>query len=169
MVQLPLRLFPLRETQVLGFMKALDPPKSVLEYQGLLAKLLLPNPRKIKRVLNILSVADQIAAATEGLAALNLKRDVIARLVVLQVQSGALYSEVAQLPELLVALEGVYAGKLDKDDVTAFVGFGSRAEAIQQLCKDYHRPESYLRELFEGSPFEPIREGLPVYLTMLGG
>ncbi|PYT06544.1 MAG: hypothetical protein DMF60_09145 [Acidobacteria bacterium] len=169
MVQLPLHLFPLRETQVLSFMKALGAPKSVMEHQELLAKLLLPNPRKIKRVLNILSVADEIAVATEGLAALNLKRDVVARLVVLQVQSGELYAEVAQIPDLLLALENVYAQKLDRNDLTAFVAFGSRAEAIQQLCKDYYRPESYLREVFKDSPFKAVEKQLATYLTMLGG
>ena len=169
MVQLPLQLFPLRETQVLSFMRALAPPKAVMEHEELLARLLLPNPRKIKRVLNILSVADAILTGTEGLAALNLKADVIARLVVLQVQSGDLYAEVTGQPDLLVALEDVYAQKIKTDDETAFVAFGSRAAAIQELCKTFHRPESYLREVFKGGPFKPVKEHLPIYLTMLGG
>jgi hypothetical protein len=169
MVQLPLQLFPLRETQVLNFIQNLAPPQAVTEQQKLLAEILLPNPRKIKRVLNILSVAYAIMDATEGLAALNLKRDLIARLVVLQVQSGELYAEAAQQPDLLAALEEVYAGKLDKNDLNAFVAFGSRAEAIQELCKAYHRPESYLGVLFKGSSFKELQKQLATYLTMLGG
>jgi hypothetical protein len=169
LVQLPLQLFPLYQRQVRDFVTALAPPQSVLDHLDLLEKLLLPNPRKIKRVVNILSVTNLVMEATDGIAALNLAPELILRLVVLQVQSGDLYAEITKQSDFLVALEEVYAQKLRVDKDQDFAAYGDRAAAIQRLCKIYYRPDTYLSEVFKQSNFAAVKSNLMIYLSMLGG
>jgi hypothetical protein len=54
MVQLPLSLFPLHRTQVETFVSKFNPPAALQLHLALLRDTLEPNPRKIKRALNIL-------------------------------------------------------------------------------------------------------------------
>lgn len=167
MVQLPLPLFPLNRTQVRSFTKSLNPPAVVAKQLDLFGTLLLPNPRTIKRILNILAVTSAIIAASPDLATLN--PDIVARLVVLQVQSGDLYAEVIKQPDFLLALEAFYEGSGTQQVLESFRKFGPRAAIFQKLAKSYHHPDSYLAKLFEGSPFEKIGKELPAYLTLLKG
>ena len=169
LVQLPLQLFPLHQKQVGDFVTALAPPKLVLDHLDLLKKLLLPNPRKIKRVVNILTVTNLVMEATDGIAKFNLAPELILRLVVLQVQSGDLYAEITKQSDFLVALEEVYAQKLSVDKDQDFAAYGDRAAAIQRLCKIYYRPDTYLSEVFKQSNFAAVKSNLMIYLSMLGG
>lgn len=168
MVQLPLQLFPLHRQQVEEFMRRFNPPPAVQAHLPLLKELLDPNPRKIKRILNILTCVSQVAEGTAGLD--KLRPDVLVRLVVLQVQSGDLFGEVVKQPELLLALEATYTGKLTPTEPKGYQNeYGSRAELIQKFCQMHHRPGSYLSCLFKGEPFKPIGDLLPTYFAMFGG
>jgi predicted KAP-like P-loop ATPase len=168
MVQLPLYLFPLHTTQVRAFINDHNPPQGILDQLDLLEKLLLPNPRKIKRVINILTVINSIVEATALTS--QLKADLIARLVVLQVQSGELHAEIVKQPDLLVALEKVYINEIQTNNADKFVEFGDRAASIRKLCEKYHQPESYLGALFKSSEFRKIKKNeLSTYLTLIGG
>lgn len=131
MVQLPLQLFPLPTVQVHDFIKALTPSESVFDHIDILKAVVDPNPRKIKRILNILTVTMAIMDATPGLNALD--KGIVTRLVVLQVQSGDLYSEILKQPILLTTLEGVFAGNLRPENGADFHALGDRGEAIRNL------------------------------------
>lgn len=167
MVQLPLYLLPLHPEQVDRFIQSLEPGEAVLEHLALLRAVLARNPRKIKRILNILAVAHAIARNSSFPAALDFS--LVARLVVLQVQSATLYSQVRLEPDLLVALEGVYVQRLNVSDETHFSHFGARAKAVQEFCLLHYHPESYLARLFENEPFTPHASELTEYVSMLGG
>lgn len=169
MVQLPLHLFPLHKTQVRNFITALNPATPVLDHLDLLERLLSPNPRKIKRIINILTVVHSIMQSTEGIENLNLNMELITRLVTLQVQSGELYSAIISQPDLLIALEGIYARAIDPDKPEDFGLFGDRAAVIQTLSKSFYRPDTYLAGLFEQSSFGAVKDQLSIYLSLLGG
>ena len=170
MVQLPLQLFPLHRSQVRKYIQACSPPEAVLKHLDLLDKVLLPNPRKIKRILNILTLTSLIpgpdlmpeAIAVDGL---------LVRLAVLQVQAAELYSSIIEYPELLKALDRMYAKPrtLNPDDALQFKDFGNCREAIQKICQKFDRPESFLAPLFPGSGFSKLtREQLADLLSLLG-
>jgi hypothetical protein len=164
MVQIPLSLLPLDVPQVDAFLKQLPLNPALAPHTGLLAKLLVPNPRKVKRVLNNLELALAVAERTKVSVAPIL--DPLIRLAVLQAQDGALYDKVARQPELLDALQIYYddsaTGK--KPDLTKFK---ERREGLEALCQKYHRPGTYLARLFEGKPFQSPAKGMPPYLTLL--
>jgi predicted KAP-like P-loop ATPase len=167
MIQLPLQLYPLGEAQVGSYIEALKPSQGVLARIDLLKTLISPNPRKIKRIINILMVANEISEVTPELKELNV--ETITRLAILQVQSGDLYTEIVKQPDLLVALELLSNNKIGVDNPDHFSRWGNRAKSIQALCKIYHRPDTYLGTLFKSSSFEETADKLPLYLTMLGG
>lgn len=169
-VQLPLQLFPLQSSQVRSFMEALAPAQTALDQLDLLERIVLPNPRKIKRILNIVAVTGVMMKTLSSLGAL--KPDLVARLVVLQVQTPELYGEVVKQPDLLVALERVYAetdkNRIRVDQPGDFADFGDRRESIQALCRQYYRPEGFVANLFRGANFSAVQSNLPIYLSMLG-
>lgn len=167
MVQLPLRLYPLDKDQVQGFMERLVPPDSVKQQLALLAGMVMPNPRKIKRILNILAVTLAIKERTPGLD--GLRDDLIARLVVLQVQSSQLYAEVIKDSDVLLALEKVYQKKITLGDIKDFADYKNRAKNIQTISKDNYEPGSFLKDLFAESDFNQVKNEISQYLTMLGG
>ena len=80
MVQLPIHLHPLDALHVRGFMDGLKAPAPVNAQIDLLSQVVLPNPRKVKRVINILSFTLAVVAAEPGLA--NVDPGTVARLVV---------------------------------------------------------------------------------------
>jgi len=166
MVQLPLQLFPVGRTQVASFMEALS-PSAAGRALAPLHELVSPNPRKIKRILNILAVTQAIAEATPELADLDFA--VMARLVLLQVQSSDLYAAVSRQPDLLAILESCYSGEIKVNEPQNFVKFGDRRSAVQAFCKTYYLPESYLAGLFKDAGFAKLDPSLATYLTMLGG
>jgi len=168
MVQLPLSLFPLHRQQVETFMGQFDPDAAMKPHLLLLRDVLDPNPRKIKRVLNILNVVAQVKAATPALQ--NLKDDILARLIVLQVQNGDVFSEAVKEPDLLLALEATYAGRLKPDDDQAYHdAYGRRGKLVQQFCQTHFRPGGALGVLFKGEPFKPAAPDLPAFFAMFGG
>jgi hypothetical protein len=129
----------------------------------------LSYPRKIKRILNILMVTDALINANDQLRAL--QRDLITRLIVLQVQNGELYSEISRQPDLLLALEGLYGTppKYRLDRPEGFAEFGARSELIYTICKQYFSNEGYLPTLFRDTSFAKVESTLlPLYLSMGG-
>jgi hypothetical protein len=167
MIQLPLQLFPLHKNQVRGFIESLHPSQVVLDQLDLLQVLVSPNPRKIKRILNILGVTNAIIEATLGKD--TLKLDLVTRLIVLQVQSSDLYADITKQSDVLIALESVFKGNLRVDVEADFTKFGSRKRTMQDLCKKYYQPDSYLGTLFKDSAFSEVEGRLSSYLTLLRG
>lgn len=167
MIQLPLQLFPLDQQQVHNFIEHLKPAPSILAQLDLLQQVVVPNPRKIKRILNILAVVDSLVESTPPLK--DLAPDLIARLVVLQVQYSDLYSAITRYADLLPTLEAIFAGKIKVDSQEDFInlGLGGRAKRIQELCRLYCTQDA-LAPLFHGSRFQEHKALLPLYLSMLG-
>jgi predicted KAP-like P-loop ATPase len=166
MVQLPLQLFPLLHSQVRDFIESFKPPEIIKDQLDLLTTIMTPNPRKIKRILNILIIMQKIVS-TQALK--ELKIDIIARLVVIQVQSSELYADVVKQPKLLVTLEAVYTKEKKLDNEDDFFALGPLAESIIKLCDKYYLPEGYLSKVFVGSPFIKVEDKLSIYLSMLVG
>ncbi|HEY9522582.1 MAG TPA: P-loop NTPase fold protein [Thermopolyspora sp.] len=168
MIQLPLHLFPLSVTEVGRFIQAAEPGPLVLAHVSTLRQVVVANPRKIKRVLNLLTVTEAIIANTPDLGALRF--DLVVRLVVLRVQSPDLFADVVRRPALLRGLEMVYQGKLMADVAEGFrARFGPQAEEVQRLTCRYHGTRDFLAPLFADSTFDSDAGLLPVYLTMIGG
>ncbi|MEU4573031.1 MULTISPECIES: P-loop NTPase fold protein [Nonomuraea] len=168
MIQLPLHLYPLGPAEVGRFIHASGPGALAARHAATLEKIVTPNPRKIKRVLNLLRVTEAVIEATPGLAALH--TDLIVRLVVLRVQSPDLFADVVRHPDLLVALELVHQDRLVLDVAQGFqTRFRGRADQIQHLARAYHGKHDFYPHLFTGSAFEASAADLPAYLTMIGG
>lgn len=169
MIQLPLYIPPIDAGAIGQFMDGLDLPPAVAAQIGLLRQIVSPNPRRVKRVLNMCAVTFAITAHSPGLK--DLRPDLVARLAVLRVQSAGLFAEITRNPDLLVALELVYQGKLVSDTTTGFTArFGAeRAQGTRDAVARFHGSQDYLRRLFEDSAYDAVAAQLPRYLTMLGG
>ncbi|SEL65362.1 KAP family P-loop NTPase fold protein [Nonomuraea pusilla] len=168
MIQLPLHLYPLGPAEVRRFIAESRPGELAKAHVATLERIVVPNPRKIKRVLNLLQVTEAIIEASPALAALH--TDLVVRLVVLRVQSPELFAEAARRPDLLVALELVHQGKLVPGSPQGFQArFKSQAEQLQELVQTSRDRHRFLADLFAGSAFEASADDLPLYLTMIGG
>jgi energy-coupling factor transporter ATP-binding protein EcfA2 len=169
MIQLPLYIPPIDHRAIGTFMRGLQLPDVVGDQVDLLERIVSPNPRRIKRVLNMCAVTYAISGQSPGLE--DLRPDLVARLAVLRVQSAELFSAIARDPDLLVALELLYQGKLKLDPLTGFTNrFGARrAEALRDSAARFRDSQEYLQSLFGDSVFDSVAADLPRYLTMLGG
>ncbi|MGI5282940.1 KAP family P-loop NTPase fold protein [Nonomuraea polychroma] len=167
MIQLPLHLYPLGPAEVGRFILESGPGDLAGAHVKTLEKIVSANPRKIKRVLNLLRVTEAIIAGTPGLAGLD--KGLVIRLVVLRVQSPELFTDVVRTPPLLVALELVYQGKLNGTSPEVDKRFKSHASLIRRALERHHYSHDFLAPLFADSRFEAFEDELPVYLTMIGG
>src|SRR5262249_35265714 len=127
MIQIPVYLYPLHESQVKGFIRAHDLSQETADQLELLAGGLSPNPRKIKRVLNAIGLTRQ------ALRGRDVDWSLVTALVILRVEQPEVYADVARLPKLLIALQYVYAKKWSVRDVNDFV-------------KDFEDKAAFVRE-----------------------
>ncbi|MFF4617404.1 KAP family P-loop NTPase fold protein [Nonomuraea jabiensis] len=168
MIQLPLHLYPIGPAEVGDFIRASLLGDLAGRHVATLEGIVSPNPRKIKRVLNLLRVTEAIIEGTPSLGSLD--TDLVVRLVVLRVQSPDLFAAVVRQPALLVAMELVHQDKLATDALRGFqLRFGPQAAEIQTLARAYHGKYDFLAPLFAASAFEPATGELRDYLTMIGG
>jgi hypothetical protein len=181
MIQMPVYLFPLHSTQVRGYIHALDNSDAVISQTDLLVATLEPNPRKIKRVLNMLALTNSIMQSDSKRYS-GFDRYVTTALAIIRVQEPALYMEAARLPRLLVALEDVYGGKRSVRDSNDFIDFGQKAEAVRALCATFFQPVGMLPAIFKPRKektaggaeidvrrFGPVAGSLENYLSAVGG
>jgi predicted KAP-like P-loop ATPase len=166
MIQLPLQLYPLHMSQVEKFIGIMPPQAAVKGHIPLLSSFVMPNPRKIKRILNIISVTAAVIDRTPALK--DLKIDIVIRLVVMQVQSPELYARALKEPRLFKTISSIYSSNPPtiKDDF--FIEYGQRSQELQAFCVQHCRPESYLKAVFQAKPFDGLETQLPTYFTMLG-
>ena len=166
MVQLPVELFPLSPSQVKDLAKIIIPgaePES-MRVRDLVEKVALPNPRKIKRLLNIFAVVRALMLKDPLLTELD--QLLVLRLVALQVQYPELYWEIVRMPEGLEVLEKSYAGSFTEAD---FQAYGNLMDPLKELCSKYYNPGGALAKVFDQSDFTKIKKQLSQYLSMLGG
>ncbi|MCI4065125.1 KAP family NTPase [Micromonospora sp. R77] len=167
MIQLPLYLLPLDNRGVRTLLSELADPQLFDEHGDLLEKILLPNPRKIKRVLNLLAFTTSMVARTPGLAGLN--RDLLVRLTTLRVQTPRLFSAVLADPDILVILELIYAGKLEASEGALRTHFRERGPGLYRAIEPHYRRQAYLEPLFTTSDFGSEQARLADHLTLFGG
>ena len=169
MVQLPVYLHPLPEKQIGKFIDSLNPSPGVQEWTELLRSVLEPNPRRIKRILNILALANLRSQS----APLGEKLDpsIVARLTVIQVQHAELYAEVIRWPELLVALEQAYGRAVGVGGDEHYTEFGtaSRAQQMRALTERHYSTDDRFKSLFTNAGFTAARSDLEAHLTVVGG
>jgi hypothetical protein len=171
MIQLPFYLHPLGPKQIQAYLTSVSEAKDVQEQSGMFAACLQPNPRKIKRVVNIYRLYR--AVMERGLPAgttdveRKTHRDVLAKLIVLQQQWGELYAAVGANPDLAAVLERVYRGDLPLNKIDKWAFLNERQEAIRALCEKFYVPGSTLAAVFtQGQTFDTVN--LTDYLHMLG-
>lgn len=170
MIQMPVYLFPLHADQVRGYIRALDSSEEITDQIELLAASLAPNPRKIKRVLNMLALTHSILNADPKRYA-NVDWGVLTSIAILRVQEPELYTEVTRMPLLLVAMEEVYGAKRNVKSVATFVDFKDKAEPVRAICERFYKPAGPLSAIFmaAGGRFQPASDKLDHYLSVVGG
>lgn len=166
-IQLPVHLYPLTPSQIQDFIRDLGLPPQSAQQASALATSMVPNPRKIKRICNLLAMNLSILSHDVELQG-NIDLVILGKLVVVQVQDIALYQEITRFPELPTYLRRVFTGEIETSNVAAFAELGDRQEAVLKLCETYERVGSWVKLLFEGDPAFPGAEQLVPYLTMLG-
>jgi KAP family P-loop domain len=169
MIQLPLYLLPLGAHNVRALLEDVATSDLLRDHGKLLEQILIPNPRKIKRVLNFLAVIFSMLGQSGEIDGLDV--DLLVRLTVLRVQSPRLFASVLANPRILVVLERLYAGRQGFTEASLQNSFGDEEGRMlyQQLAPHYRR-QPYLEQLFlTASQFEDRARHLHDYLTLFGG
>ncbi|WP_446811728.1 KAP family P-loop NTPase fold protein [Methylomonas sp. 2BW1-5-20] len=148
MIQMPVYLFPLHPEQVRGYIESIDASSCIGEYLELLVSSLSPNPRKIKRALNMLALTNQILDSSPDKYG-KFDRFVTTALTILRIEEPELYLNAAVLPTLLPVLEDVYLEERSVSNADNFIDFGMDKTTIQAICEKYYRPSSYLAHIFK--------------------
>lgn len=112
MIQIPFHLPPLPPTEVAQFIESLLEGADQLRLseltQAVFARGLFPNPRQVKRALNIFQLLQHVALAREkrgGLGSESIAWPLLAKTVVIQMQYPKLYHDWRRYPTLLQTLE----------------------------------------------------------------
>ncbi|MDG4788017.1 P-loop NTPase fold protein [Micromonospora sp. WMMD1102] len=168
MIQLPLYLLPLDSRSVRDLLATCAPAELLDAHGTLLESCLLPNPRKIKRVLNFLAVTNSILAGNADLAELD--ADLVARLAILRVQAPRLFLAVVREPRVLVVLEQLYGDRLAFAEDAMVNRFGpDDGRLLYRAVAPHHQRVPQLRPLFATSRFEAEAARLGDYLSLFGG
>lgn len=111
LVQIPFHLPALGIEDVQGYIKSLDNNLSE-QTQKVIAQGIYPNPRQVKRILNIHRLLRTIAKNRKE----NITDPLLAKTVILQTQYPELYQLWRQYPTLVETLEREYASRPSTDD-----------------------------------------------------
>ncbi|MBE2200732.1 MAG: SUMF1/EgtB/PvdO family nonheme iron enzyme [Anaerolinea sp.] len=115
-VQIPFHLPALAVEDVAGFIQALNPGLSE-RTQAVVARGVYPNPRQVKRTLNILRLLRGVARSRFGREADTFITDpLLAKTVIIQSQYPRLYQLWRQYPTLVQTLEAAYAQRPTSDE-----------------------------------------------------
>lgn len=167
MIQLPVHLYPLGPSEIQGFLKKLPLRPEIEDQAHELAKVMVPNPRKIKRICNLLTLSLAVRASDQSLAQV-VDEAVLGRLVTLQVQDIALYRAIIRFPKLPEYLGKVFEDKIDFSQDADWAEFGEQRDEVRDLCREYLRVGGWVKQLFCSEPAIPSQENLAPYLNMLG-
>ena len=171
MIQLPLYLRPLGSDQIENYLKHLPFAPQLVDCMELFQKCLQPNPRKIKRVLNIFALNTAILERDPSLQEdfKQSKRLLLAKLIIIQQQWHDLYRHTITYPEIPALLERVYRGKLDINRPNEwFFLKDERREELRKICASYYPASPQLVDLFiyGEESFQDVE--LEKYLSVLG-
>jgi hypothetical protein len=172
MVQLPVYLYPLGPEQVGDYVrKLLGESFTHLpeEQRELFTKGLLPNPRKIKRVLNMYHFTLEIVQGDPQLSR-KISANILTKLILLQQQWQGLYNAALANPVLLPVLEGYWRG----DKRLSHQMEWAAPDQVQKI-RDAHplenQPAQLLWVMTNGERFWPENQpivDLKPYFYMLG-
>ena len=167
MIQLPLYLYPLGSAQIVDFLNSLQLPESARAQIALLAEVMFPNPRKIKRILNLFML-NLAVLEDDAILRKEIKNDTLARLIVMQVQDYELYLSVVNNVEFAEYLSKLYRGVILLSDGKYWVGLNDRTDVIKKLCEKYYRPGTWIERIFKNENSFPKATELFQYFNMLG-
>ena len=168
MIQLPLYLYPLSERDLEDYLKGLELPSQVNDQTKLLCEILLPNPRKIKRIVNLFLLNNAILQDNKELGAKINNLGALARLIVIQVQDFDLYRSILTNKEIPEFLSKIYRHEIDIDDESAWAGLKERRDVVRRICTEYHHPGSWIERTFKPHNAFPAASELGYYFNMLG-
>jgi ferritin len=160
LVQVPFYLLPLYSDDVASYVKDIS-AQLPADLRELLSQVALPNPRKVKRIINAYWILDAIAHK-------NLDRGVLLRLQVLQIQNSGIYWPSARENKLLLALEEAYNGKVDVTKIATFAKYAPIDNIVMNFCNSHYDPSSSLRHLFHNSPFAAVGPRLSDHFAAVG-
>lgn len=167
MIQLPLYLLPLDGRSVRGLLTACASAELLGAHGTLLESCLVPNPRKIKRVLNFLTVTNSILSGSVSLAELD--ADLVARLAILRVQVPRLFLTVVNEPRVLVVMEQLYGDRLEFAEDAMATRFGQDdGRLLFRTVAPHYQGLPQMRPLFTASRFEAEAARLSEYLSLFG-
>lgn len=167
MIQLPLYLYPLSEGEIREYLNGLELPPLAAGHTELFSGILVPNPRKIKRILNLFLLN---LGVLENNPVLRNRIDdsVLARLISVQVQDFDLYRAILKHQDLPEYLSRVYRNELQLNNQAAWAALDTRRDEVMQLCKNYHRPNSWMERVFKPANSFPARDRIGDYFNMIG-
>jgi hypothetical protein len=171
MVQIPLYLYPMGSEQVEGYLQNLPVASCVTELSSLFCECLLPNPRKIKRVLNIFTLHVNIAKSGPGRQPIDY--GLLAKMVLLQQQWPEFYRRILLEPSLAGIMQNVYKGSRKISTKIDWNEFPASVQEHFEFCHNLFKTSPpQLKELFTQDPsFLNELNGivdLKPYLYMLG-
>ncbi len=148
LVQLPFYLPPLEEDQLLHFL-ADAAPDLPAEVSRVFTAGLAPNPRMVKRTLNIFSLLQVLAQkrASRGLLE-PVEPVLLAKLVVIQTRFRELYHDLLEYPNLIHELELLATGR---EEILPLVA--TTEPAATSLVERYTSSRPLMRMLRVGTPF----------------
>jgi KAP family P-loop domain len=167
MIQLPLYLYPLSETEVKEYLNGLGLPPSVKKHADLFAQILFNNPRKIKRIVNLFLLNLGVLDNNDSLRD-QIDQAVLARLITIQVQDFDLYSAILKHKDLPKYLSKVYRNELQTSNPAQWAALDTRRNEVIKLCERYHRPGSWLERIFEPENSFPAAAQMGDYFNMIG-
>jgi len=167
MIQLPLFLYPLSEGEIKEYLNGLDLPPLAAKHMDLFAGILVPNPRKVKRILNLfllnLGVLDNNTSLRD-----RVDQSVLARLISVQVQDFDLYRAILKHNDLPDYLSRVYRNELQLGNPAAWAALDTRRDEVMKLCETYHRPNSWIERVFKPNNSFPFSDQMGDYFNMIG-
>lgn len=149
-VQLPFHLPPLEEEQILGFIDALD-PELPAGCKLILALGLEPNPRVVKRALNILRLLLKLSERRAEAGSMEpVIPELLAKMVVIQARYRELYDDLLEYPNLIQDLErAARAGDGPRQAIVPPIGISTEATTLLEKYL-HHKP---LLQMLRVEPF----------------
>jgi predicted KAP-like P-loop ATPase len=153
-VQLPLYVLPLSDGDIDTLIASLALGSRANASLASVRQALLPNPRHIKRIANMLTSTLLTTAEDAGL-----DDQLVAKLAVLRVQFPDVFEAAVVQPDFLLAFAAVYRGDIDTNREDDFHRYRVRPEQVKAMRAYHQRVELALESLFkDGKPLPSAQE-----------